>query len=223
MAKKDKYRCQADLTQKVIHETVEKLPRNCGKLFLRKFTIDKKKNRLTQKNEHKNQVKNTSKKETDLTHDPTHACCFTGHRDLPQNLIPQLRAQMYAELEKLYSFFGVKTFISGGAIGFDLLAAETVLELKRAHPEIKLIFALPCENHTKNWGDAATMKFRMLSLLADNTVYVSQNYYNGCMHVRNKFMLEHSEFCICYCKKTSGGSYYTLCAAKKMNKTIIEL
>ena len=151
------------------------------------------------------------------------ACCFTGHREIPKNLIPQIRSKLSAELQRLYTDFGVKTFISGGAIGFDLLAAETVVELKRLYPDVSLIFALPCENHTSKWGDAAISKFRVLSLYADETVYVSSTYYNGCMHVRNKFMLENSAYCIAYCKKTSGGSYYTLSLAKKMGRTTIEL
>lgn len=191
--------------------------------FSKKFTIDKNKIHLTQKNQHYFRVNFTSKKESALTFDITSSCCFTGHRDLPHNSVTEIYANLVHTLKILYKNYGVRTFISGGAIGFDLLAAEAVLELKRSYSDVKLIFALPCIDHTKKWGDAAVTKFRMLSLCADQTVYVSQYYYSGCMHVRNKYMLERSQFCIAYCKKTSGGSYHTLREAKKMNKTVLEL
>jgi uncharacterized phage-like protein YoqJ len=191
--------------------------------FSKKFTIDKNKILLTQKNQHHFKVIFTSKKESDLTFNTAFTCCFTGHRDLPQNSVTEIYANLVHTLKILYENYRVKTFISGGAIGFDLLAAEAVLELKRSYPDAKLIFALPCIDHTKKWGDAAVTKFRLLSLCADQTVYVSQHYYTGCMQVRNKYMLEHSQFCIVYCKKTSGGSYYTLREAKKMNLNVIEL
>lgn len=191
--------------------------------FSKKFTIDNKCNPLTQKNKHQFLAKNRVKKELNLTYDINRCCCFTGHRDLPKNLIPQIRRDLDGHLEKLYTFYGVKAFISGGAIGFDMLAAEAVVELKHRYPDVKLIFALPCVEHTKKWSDSAVAKFRILSLYADEIIYVSQGYYTGCMHVRNKYMLENSEYCIAYCKKTGGGSYYTLNTAKKMNRTVIEL
>lgn len=39
--------------------------------------------------------------------------------------------------------YGYIYFISGMALGFDIIAAETVLQLKKDFPQIKLIAALP--------------------------------------------------------------------------------
>ena len=39
-------------------------------------------------------------------------------------------------------------------MGFDTLAAKTVLDLKKDYPDIKLILVLPCLNQTRGWKDA---------------------------------------------------------------------
>lgn len=38
---------------------------------------------------------------------------------------------------------GVTTFLTSGTLGFDIMAAGTVLRLKRAFPHIRLILVLP--------------------------------------------------------------------------------
>lgn len=40
---------------------------------------------------------------------------------------------------------GFKYFGTGGALGFDTIAAQAVLSVKETHPEVKLILVLPCE------------------------------------------------------------------------------
>ena len=150
-------------------------------------------------------------------------CCFTGHREIPKPDIKKLRDDIDFEIEKHYVLHGVKTFISGGAIGFDMLAAETVIEAKRRHPDIRLVFVLPCSDHAKNWRASEVAKMRVLMLYADHVYCLSENYYRGCMHNRNKFMLDNSLFCISYCRKSSGGTYYTLSKARSLNKIITEL
>ena len=40
---------------------------------------------------------------------------------------------------------------AGGALGFDTLAAQTVLEMKKEYPQLRLILVLPCENQTRGW------------------------------------------------------------------------
>ncbi len=117
----------------------------------------------------------------------------------------------------------MKTFISGGAVGFDLLAAEEVVKAKQRHPDIRLVFALPCQDHTAKWSDSDVAKLRILSLYADQSVYVSDHYTRGCMHERNRYMLARSLYCISYCRKSSGGSYYTVNRARKLGKILTEL
>ena len=57
-------------------------------------------------------------------------CCFTGHREIPErdyNLLKQkTKNAIVALIGKGVIYFG-----AGGARGFDTIAAETVLELKK--------------------------------------------------------------------------------------------
>ncbi len=65
-------------------------------------------------------------------------CCFTGHR--PQSLpwkfnekderCLKMKEQLWNEIIKAIKN-GYKTFISGMALGFDMICAEIVLELKK--------------------------------------------------------------------------------------------
>ena len=78
--------------------------------------------------------------------------CFTGHREIPLlQLLPlkeKLRRTIISSIEEGYRFFG-----AGGALGFDTLAAKTVLDLKKVYPDIKLILVLPCLNQTRGWKE----------------------------------------------------------------------
>lgn len=39
---------------------------------------------------------------------------------------------------------GVVFYGAGGALGFDTIAAQTVLEMKNEYPQLRLILVLPC-------------------------------------------------------------------------------
>lgn len=43
-------------------------------------------------------------------------------------------------------------FGAGGALGFDTLAAQCVLSLRKRYSHIKLILVLPCTTQTKGWS-----------------------------------------------------------------------
>ena len=52
--------------------------------------------------------------------------CFTGHRNITSD-IQLLRVDMYDKLERAIINGGIVDYYAGGALGFDTLAAETVL------------------------------------------------------------------------------------------------
>lgn len=147
------------------------------------------------------------------------ACLFTGHRTLPQDLstLSELERSITAELEKAYDE-GYRIFYSGGATGFDLLCALTVLNLRHTRiPGVRLIFALPCYNHYKNWEKQDQRLLANLLEKADEVVYVSEKYRPGCMHKRNRYMVDRCALCIAYCTKKTGGTAYTVSYAQKKN------
>lgn len=66
------------------------------------------------------------------------AACFTGHRTLPEENLPEIAERLenalIALIEQDYCYFS-----AGGALGFDTLAAQTVLRLRERYPQIRLI------------------------------------------------------------------------------------
>ena len=136
-------------------------------------------------------------------------CCFTGHRVIPPDDIKRIEELTKIEIVNLINN-GVSDFITGGASGYDTLCAFIIVELKSVYP-IKLHIALPCGNHADKWQDA------------DSVTYVSEFYHKGCMQKRNRYMVDNSQYCIAYCTKQSGGSFYTMKYALKNNSVVINI
>ncbi len=148
--------------------------------------------------------------------------CFTGHRTIPflqkRKIKKKTRQVLIETIEQGYRYFGV-----GGALGFDTLAAQTVLELRSEYPDIKLILVLPCENQTQGWERADIEEYKRIKAAADKVVCTSQAYYSGCMHKRNRHLVDNSSLCICYLTEQSGGTAYTVSYARSQGLKIINV
>ena len=149
-----------------------------------------------------------------------YTCCFTGHRTLPKGKLSDISAFLEQIIIK-YINKGYRYFGTGGALGFDTLAAETILKLKNKYPYIKLILVLPCLSQTKGWKKTDIEKYNYIKTQADKVVYTSQDYTSDCMFKRNRHLVNHSSLCICYLSKNSGGTAYTVAYAKE-NKLKVE-
>ncbi len=147
-------------------------------------------------------------------------CAFTGHRDIPRELYEKFSEGIRREIFSLYQK-GVRHFITGGAIGFDMIAAVTVLNLKTSLPDITLHLAIPCPNHFSKWNASDKALFSAIRARADSETVVSPAYDRGCMYKRNRYMVDNSAFLISYCVKKSGGTHYTEEYAKKKGVTVV--
>jgi uncharacterized phage-like protein YoqJ len=145
-------------------------------------------------------------------------CCFTGHRptQLPWQYNEsgirywafkrRFRKAIISSIEE-----GYKHFISGMALGVDMIAAEIVLELKATYPDIILECALPCINQTAKWNDESIMRYQNILSLADYVTKVSDTFYfNGCMAKRNKYMVDKSSRIIACFNGKPGGTEQTI-------------
>ena len=148
--------------------------------------------------------------------------CFTGHRKIPSESIPELSRRLKNILLRLieegYMYFG-----AGGALGFDTLAAQCVLSLRKWYPHIKLILVLPCTAQTKGWSKDDIAVYEEIKNQADKVVYTSHNYFRGCMFKRNRHLVNSSSVCIAYLTQEKGGTAYTVNYAKKQGLTVINL
>ena len=149
-------------------------------------------------------------------------CCFTGHRELPfwgrRGIAAKLEKVIIEQINNGIRFFG-----AGGALGFDTLAAQTVLKLKKEYPKIKLILVLPCVTQAQGWPHKDVEEYERIKAQADKVVYVSQQYTPGCMHRRNRHLVDNSSVCICYLTKQDGGTAYTVSYARKRELEVINL
>ena len=149
-------------------------------------------------------------------------CCFTGHRKIPGDELPQIKTKLKNTIIELINN-GVIYYGAGGALGFDTLAALTVLELKQQYPQIKLILVLPCNNQTRNWRQSDIELYEIIKSQADKVVYTSEHYYSGCMQKRNRHLVDNSCYCICYKTHDTGGTAYTVKYATEKQLNILYL
>lgn len=148
--------------------------------------------------------------------------CFTGHRDIPFLRLLSLKRKLKKTVEDLinqgYCYFG-----AGGALEFDTLAAQTVLDLRKTHSQVKLILVLPCKSQADRWTDRDKKVYESIKVVADKVVYTSEEYTKGCMFKRNRHLVDHSSVCVCYLGKDSGGTAYTVRYAVSKGLDIINL
>lgn len=155
-------------------------------------------------------------------------CCFTGHR--PQNLLwgyAEKGLKFYLFKEKLKETIkntineGYIHFISGMALGVDMVSAELVLELKKQYNYITLECAIPCVDQPRKWSEESKKRYNNIISRADKITYVSkQQYFNGCMQNRNKYMINSSSLLIAIFNGSNGGTKCTIQFAKKNNLNI---
>lgn len=148
--------------------------------------------------------------------------CFTGHRELTADNLPEISKHLEDTLvtliEQGYRYFG-----AGGALGFDTLATQVVLRLRERYPQIRLILVLPCLNQTRSWQQADVDIYEELKRRADKVTYTSESYFRGCMQKRNRHLVDNSSVCICYLTKPTGGTAYTVDYARRRGLRIINI
>lgn len=136
-------------------------------------------------------------------------CCFTGHRYIANAHIEKLNSSL-PDIIKGLAKGGVTDFIAGGALGFDTLAAGSVLKERESNPDIRLALALPCKNQTSGWHKKDIDLYNEILSMADEVIYVSEEYTDGCMLRRNRFMVDNSTHCVFYMSSPRGGTAYTV-------------
>ena len=148
--------------------------------------------------------------------------CFTGHRDIPTYLACRIPTALKNHLRR-YVMQGAYRFRAGGAIGFDMVAALCVLELKEEFPHIHLELIIPCPDQTRGWGDEMKRVYNYIMSRADHVECVSDRYTNHCMYDRNRRLVDESQVCIAFLRKNSGGTAYTYSYALKKGIEVINL
>ena len=149
-------------------------------------------------------------------------CAFTGHRNIPYADIISMPQKLGDIIEQLISE-GYGEFRCGGAQGFDTIAALKVLEAKKKHPHVRLALFLPCKDQARGWSESATAIYERILSLADSVTYTAESYRAGCMHARNRALIDGADVCVAYCKSSKGGTAYTVSYARSKEIEVIML
>lgn len=143
-----------------------------------------------------------------------YTCCFTGHRELPAGREGEIWRHVLARLEPLMDQ-GVRYFGVGGALGFDMLAAEEFLALRDRGRCLKVILVLPFPGYRRYWLPAQEERAARVEARADKVVWCSREPSREAFLLRNRRLVDGSAYCIAYCTRPYGGSAYTLRYAQK--------
>ncbi len=136
-------------------------------------------------------------------------CCFAGHSEIyDSSIIECLKEKIVYLIEKE----NVKEFWVGNYGSFDKYSAVAVRSLKKEHPEIKLVLVIPYI--TKEIQEYKKMYYKeydeiLISQLHSGTptkyMIIKTNYY----------MVDNSEYLICYINNSWGGAVKTFEYAKR--------
>ena len=149
-------------------------------------------------------------------------CSFTGHRNIKDSHRDALPALLRRAINYAYEQ-GCREFLAGGAIGFDTLAAREVIRFRIAYPDVRLVLLLPCIEQDAKWSEAQKDAYRYTLSVADEVVYVSDEYTPSCIRERNFMLASRADIMICYLGRRDSGSGQTAAMADKMGKEIYNL
>lgn len=160
----------------------------------------------------------------DLFNDSITTVCFTGHRKIPENVLGVLRELLNEILDSLYDR-GARIFKAGGAVGFDTMVAQAVIDLRnrRNDRSVKLQLCLAAPDQAKSFSRYDAIIFRMVAENADSISYESESATASDYFARNRRLVEGSDVCVAYCTKQSGGTYYTCTKALTSGVEFINL
>ena len=151
------------------------------------------------------------------------ACCFTGHRRIPPALSGDIQKKLVQTIDWLYSEKHITTYYAGGAQGFDTLASEAVIECRKDISALRLVVVMPHAEQAARWSAEDRARHKRITDAADEVVCLAEHYYRGCMQRRNRYLVDHSDVCVCYLTEQTGGTAYTVGYAQKKSLPIWNL
>lgn len=156
-------------------------------------------------------------------------CCVTGHRPkgfpFPRNKENELYKLYLKNLKKEIKILigeGYDHFISGMADGADSDFAVCVAELRQSGYSIILEAALPYPvQKRKNENSVSENSRKDLLGKCDVVVEVSPYFFRGCMHKRNRYMVDKADVILAIWNgEDHGGTWSTIKYANLRKKEI---
>ena len=161
--------------------------------------------RISEKDIHEDRYEGMTRREQ--------TCCLTGHRIIPPGEAEKVRTRMRYILLKLIREKNVRYFGVGGAVGFDMMAAEYLINLRlHKEPQLKIISVLPYPDwrETDDWTDVLRHREDNILRFSDKVVYVRPEYEKNVFLLRDRKLVEGSAYCVSYCNRPRTGTAYTV-------------
>lgn len=138
-------------------------------------------------------------------------CTFFGHRDCPDDILPDLRHKIIYLIENR----NVKTFYVGNQGNFDNMVIKIFKELLPLYSNINfhvVLAYIPTNKGTINDFIATN------SLIPENIETVPKKF---AITYRNKWLVEHSDIFVTYITRPFGGAAQFVALAERKQKEII--
>ncbi len=159
-----------------------------------------------------------TEKDIFMTCERSHTAAFTGHRTYRGEAAEALAAllgDLHAE--------GYRRFLCGMALGFDMAAAEAVLALRAAHPEVRLVCVVPFAGQDRRFPVVEQERYRRILEAADETVVLRDDYRPDCYARRNDCLTDGASAVVAWYDGSSGGTHYTVRRARRLGLRVLNL
>ena len=135
-------------------------------------------------------------------------CTFFGHRECYGLNGEVLRSAVEDRISK-----GVDTFYVGNQGQFDSMVYSYLKQLRKEYPYIQICVVLAYLPAKKSEYDD----------MADTMYPEIEGHPKFAIERRNRWMIEVSDYCLCYINHTWGGAYKFSQLAKRRGKTVINI
>ena len=149
-------------------------------------------------------------------------CCFSGHRSLPPETMDFVRQRTERAIRDLY-LQGFRTFIVGGALGYDTMVAVLLFQIRTEIPEIRVVLAYPYEGYNSSWTLQQWQAYRDRLLRYNEVVCVSEQASRYAYWARDRYMVDRSSLCVGYCIDAASGTGYTMSYARQKGVHVLNL
>lgn len=159
-------------------------------------------------------------------------CCFTGYRPSKMPFSLDKNSKEYKDFENKIieavlklSSDGCYEFYSGMAMGFDIIAAETILLFKELYKDIviRLVAVIPFENQADSYSEEWYGRYQNILEKCDEKIVLSDKYFKGSYQKRNEYMVDNCDYVLTYFDGQSGGTKNTINYALKKGRFVLNI
>lgn len=149
-------------------------------------------------------------------------CSFTGHRAIKKEHMPYISSFVLRAITYAYEK-GCRNFYTGGALGFDTVAAKEIIRFRLSHADVRFVLLLPTPVQDRMWQESDRNFYNYTLSVADEIVYSSDEYTKSCMKDRNMKLAESCDILISYMGRRQSGAGQTVAMAERLGREIYNL